>query len=403
MRCRAASFPMLALFVLIGGSAATPAGAQGLDTLFSNLFGNRRPAEPAPQAAPQKPRRATTPARPVFSVPVVDTEKPVSDAKIIVTVVGDSLGIQLGQGLRDALKGRPEVGFVNKARGNTGLSNTAERDWPKSMRDFAAGSERSNLAVVMIGSNDAQPLRDETGIVQEPLSERWADLYAKRIDEMLLPMQERKIPVLWVGLPISRSDRLNARFLGMNRLFRSRVEKAGGTYVDVWDAFADQEGRYQAVGPDIGGEVTKLRTTDGVHFTKPGQRKLAFFVEREAIRLLDLNKPDEAATMPDELREQIRRQGVPDAPFAPDDIRNAVPMPDVARLSPELRKREAGPIAPLTEAPVTPAGTLAQGQSGLPADPALRAATRLSDEVFSVGKAQYPKPNRGDDFGWPRR
>ena len=109
--------------------------------------------------------------------------------------------------------------------------------------------------------------------------------------------------------------------------------------------------------------------------------------------------------MPEELREQIRLQAEPArGPPTPGDIRNAVPLPDIASIAPELQKREAGPIVPLTVQPVASAGTLIDRPlAPPPTDIALRDATKLSNEVFAVGKVQYPKPNRGDDFGWPRR
>ena len=43
----------------------------------------------------------------------------------------------------------------------------------------------------------------------------------------------------------------------------------------------DEAGRFLQQGPDFEGQTRRLRSYDGVYFTKPGARKLAHYVERE--------------------------------------------------------------------------------------------------------------------------
>ncbi len=72
----------------------------------------------------------------------------------------------------------------------------------------------------------------------------------------------------------------------LNDLYRSRADKAGIVYIDVWDGFVDEDGRFAQSGPDFEGQTRRLRAGDGVHFTQAGARKLAHFVEREIDRWL---------------------------------------------------------------------------------------------------------------------
>ena len=74
--------------------------------------------------------------------------------------------------------------------------------------------------------------------------------------------------------------------LFLDALYRDAAGKAGITYVDVWDGFVDEAGRFLQKGPDFEGQIRQLRSYDGVYFTKPGARKLAHYVEREITRLL---------------------------------------------------------------------------------------------------------------------
>jgi uncharacterized protein len=341
---------------------------------------------PTRRIAPNKPQSVI--------IPSIDSEKPSEQATIIVTIIGDSWGVQLGQGLREALSTKPELGISNKARSETGLVNTSLRDWPKFVTELTNSNERNNLTIIMIGSNDNQPMRDETGVNIEQGSDKWKEIYTKRVDEIVNAFQKKKTPLIWVGAPITKLDKLNSNLVFLNKIYRERTQNAGFTYIETWELFADSDGKYSNIGPDINGTIIKLRSDDNVHFTKSGARKLAFFVEKDLEKLLTGN------TL------KIEPQPVPIVPAAPvlqiplpqtqTDIRNAVPLPDAASLAPVLQKREAGPVMPLSSLPISSSDKLAERTA--PAQQKTPAR-----EVFEQGLAPYPKPNRGDDFSWPRR
>ncbi len=202
-------------------------------------------------------------------------------------------------------------------------------------------------------------------------SDRWAELYTKRIDETIAALKSKGVPVFWVGLPAIRGTRSTADVLYLNDLFRARAEKAGITYIDVWDGFVDEGGRYSQHGPDLEGQTRRLRSGDGVHFTKFGARKLAHYVERE-------------------IRRLMQNRAVPVALPGP----GAAPAPD-AHPGPAARPL-AGPVVPLN---VLPAGSEELAGAG-----AARQATSdpVAARVLAKGEAITPAPGRADDFAWPR-
>ena len=117
-------------------------------------------------------------------------------------------------------------------------------------------------------------------------SDRWVELYNKKIDEMIAVLKSKGVPVLWVGLPAVRGPKSTSDMLFLDSLYREAAGKAGITYVDIWDGFVDEAGRYLQQGPDFEGQIRRLRSYDGVYFTKAGARKLAHYVEREITRVL---------------------------------------------------------------------------------------------------------------------
>ena len=131
--------------------------------------------------------------------------------------------------------------------------------------------------------------------------QRWAELYKKKIEEMIGVLKSKGVPVLWVGLPVVYGPKATADTLFLDSLYRDVAGKAGITYVDVWDGFVDEAGRFVQKGPDFEGQIRQLRSYDGVYFTKAGARKLAHYVEREITRLLaarsaPITLPTEPAT-----------------------------------------------------------------------------------------------------------
>ena len=97
--------------------------------------------------------------------------------------------------------------------------------------------------------------------------ERWVELYTKKIEEMIGVLKSKGVPVLWVSLPAVRGPKATVDTLFLDALYRSAADKAGIIYVDVWDGFVDEAGRFMQKGPDFEGQIRQLRSSDGVYFT----------------------------------------------------------------------------------------------------------------------------------------
>jgi len=203
--------------------------------------------------------------------------------------------------------------------------------------------------------------------------ERWVELYNKKIEEMIAVLKSKGVPVLWVGLPAVRGPKATADMLLLDSLYRDAAGKAGITYVDVWDGFVDEAGRYVQQGPDFEGQPRRLRSYDGVYFFKYGAIKLAHYVAREITRLMATRSTPIA---------------LPTEPATPDA--NALPGQPAPRPL-------AGPILPLVASSV---GTdqLLGGSGSRPA-----AVDALAARTLVKGEPLAPPAGRADDFAWPRR
>jgi uncharacterized protein len=338
------------------------------------------------------------------------------DATVKIVVMGDANADWLGYGLEDAFSDDPEIGVVRKHRTDSGLVRYDQRrdsEWPQVAREIIA-AEKPDLVVMMIGSNDRQTIREkvlaapanalpeqptEAGPAKPPdlerqpagrqhpkltpaqarqeasgpwefRSEKWEQAYIKRIAGTIAALKSGGVPVIWVGLPSQRDTDATADASYLNELYRSEAEKAGIAYVDIWDGFVDEAGNFSPQGPDYLGQTRRLRSNDGIYFTKFGARKLAHYVEREIEHIVGNKSVSVALPAP-----------VGSDPQAP----NA--KPDAAAQRPA-----AGPVVPLTQTQIAPEELLGGGA----AVPAAVAGASMTGTRFAAPSG------RADDFSWPR-
>jgi uncharacterized protein len=328
-----------------------------------------------------------------------------------VVVIGDGLADWLSYGLEEAFTDTPEIGIVRKIKPYSGLvryeaARGEVQDWSQAVKDLV-GPEKPAAIVVMLGMNDRLPLRDRPppakssttspqgqdakasaqtpadaaqreqpaaaperrppGGIYEFHTDKWAELYDKRIEEMTTALKSIGVLVLWVGLPAIRGTRSTSDMSYLDELYRAHAEKSGVTYVDVWDGFVDDKGNFAVQGPDFEGQTRRLRTFDGINFTKAGAEKLAHYVEHE-------------------LRRAMTSPVVPVALPGPEEQPKGNTRPEI------------GPVVPLTATGGGEGGDLL-GASNRPAQ---RETDPISTRVLTHGDALAAPSGRADDFSWPR-
>jgi hypothetical protein len=366
--------------------------------------------------------------------PVVDSTRAPPPRKLeapptnTVVVIGDSMADWLAYGLDETYADEPDMGVERKVRAYSGLirydSKNETLDWPQSIKD-ALAAEKPNAIVVMLGLNDRIAIRDRApprsvppqkgeppvpaaaqaqqapppqpasppldseaatpnaavadtparltpGGTYEFHTDAWMEIYGKRVDDMIAALKSKGVPVVWVGLPAIRGQKSTGDMSYLDDLYRARAEKAGITYVDIWDGFVDEQGRFALQGPDFEGQTRKLRTPDGVHFTKAGAVKLASYVDHELRRVM-LNRTAPLALPGPEESSPAKSGAV--------GVR-----PDV------------GPVVPLTGGGEADAGDLL-GASGHPSQ---ATADPVATKVLNRGDAISAPAGRADDFTWPR-
>jgi uncharacterized protein len=303
---------------------------------------------------------------------------------VLATEKADVIVVMLGLDDRVAIR-EPAVDKSDNKSGNKKDARAKPDGKPSSAKPAAKPDGTTKTPDFELSPDNAADSSDVRPVIEPEKSarspnglhefreKRWVELYREKIEEMIGVLKSKGVPVLWVGLPVVRGPKATADTAFLDALYRDAAGKTGITYVDVWDGFADEAGRFLQQGPDFEGQVRRLRSYDGVYFTKAGALKLAHYVEREINRLLA------ARSAPIVL---------PSEPATPDA--NALPnQPAVRPL--------AGPIVPLTASSI--------GTDQLLGGPGARPATidAQAARVLVKGEPLSAPAGRADDFAWPRR
>ena len=272
-----------------------------------------------------------------------------------VLVLGDSLAEGLWSGLYRTFQEDKNLEIVNQSKVSSGFVRVDYYDWNKALDDILKDNNYQ-MAVVMFGANDNQPIRQGKEYFK-PGTDAWREAYGKRVEAFIKKLRDKKLAVYWAGLPIMRSPNQSDDAQFLNDVFREKSFINGAKFVDTWSGFTDDSGRYSAYGPDMEGQVKRLRADDGVHFTMRGYLKLAHFVEKEMRHDLSLAKLERNIPLAGDAQEQAKIMGravnagptappppaatpvppaaeVPDSGIPVDDAANASPAPDAVGAAP---------------------------------------------------------------------
>jgi len=360
----------------------------------------RRRYGPAPRyAAPSYPARRIGSRHPAGEREAADQPiKTKTNPSRTILVIGDALADRLAQGIDQEFADNPDVQVARKTKSVSSLTRSDVFDWVESARTTIAGPQHYDVVVILIGINDWQPMQSN-GSTLDPGSDAWREAYGKRVEALLDVFNEKGIPVVWVGLPLMSLPKYSEQLQSLNALVRAATTAKGETFVDLHDAFANEDGKYTDTGPGSNGVVVRLRSSDGVGFTKAGALKAAYFADIEVKRILG-EKP---ATTPDAVMASPGGS----APATPGGLSPSAPNGDVERLIDQMagtpfpsdpvpliaklpERPLVGPVYSLTTPERSPDGQLV----------APTARARPVTASFAGGLISAPKPGRSDDFGW---
>jgi hypothetical protein len=244
-------------------------------TLMDMLFGEPEVIGVVPQQVQEAPKKKRVPqaALPPAKPPV---EKAIGATR--VAIFGDSLAADLGKAMERFYAEDPNLSVLNMGVGSSGFVREDFFNWDKTIEEQIAANT-FDVAVMIIGINDKQSITQD-GNSYKALTDEWNVVYTNRVNAVLAKLRGAKKPVIWIGLPPMEQQSFSAAMSQVTAIQRLASFSGGVEFLDVYERFLDENGKYSAYGPDISGKEVQIRKSDGIHFSAAGSDKLAFYVSQ---------------------------------------------------------------------------------------------------------------------------
>lgn len=243
-------------------------------TLWDLLFGGGE--EQAAPAQPQQPAQSASPSVTVLAPAEPEVEKAENATRL--AVMGDSLAIDLTRALERAHAEDPNIVVYGYGVSSSGFVRDDFFDWNAQVAELIA-EDAFDIAVMIIGINDRQPIGDAA-----PLTDEWREAYSARLTRFLNQLRAAGKPAIWVGLPPMEASSYSAAIAQISSLHRLAAFSGGAEFVDIYERFVAEDGSYTSYGPDLSGQNVSMRKSDGIHFSAAGSDKLAFFIDQSLRR-----------------------------------------------------------------------------------------------------------------------
>jgi hypothetical protein len=247
---------------------------------------------PPPPSRPAAKTPKPTKVRPTSGHPAKPPPKPPKEAfspkrKLRLWIAGDSLVITPGwaiiraAGRARAIQSVP-VGDGPDGQVATGLERPDVFNW---FREVAKQVRKlkPHAVVLDFGGNDDHGYM--TGLpkgtsIGDFGSATWRAEYGRRVGGMMDIANRAGAFVVWIGLPITRSDAQTNRFDVINSVVETEARKRKGrvAFIDTYTTFASESGGFAQYLTDSSGKKVLVRAPDGVHFERAGGDMIARMV-----------------------------------------------------------------------------------------------------------------------------
>lgn len=250
--------------------------AQRRRTLFDLLFGDEeqeRERRREEQPVVERPVRRQQPQQRA-ALPPPKPEVTKAEGATRLAVFGDSMAGDVARALERLFAEDPNLVVIPQGVGSSGFVRDDYFDWNKTIAEQIA-EDAFDIAVVIIGINDRQALGG-----MEPLSAEWTAAYSQRVSNFVSQLRSANKPTIWIGLPPMEANSYGQAIAKISELQKLAVFSGGAEFLDIYERFLNEEGKYSSFGPDLNGNRVRMRKEDGIHFSAAGADKVAFYLSQ---------------------------------------------------------------------------------------------------------------------------
>ncbi len=193
-----------------------------------------------------------------------------------VLIFGDSLMELVSRSMRREINRNPSMESESVVSIGSGLARMDLFDWNERIQGAVEDFE-PNIAVVMIGANDNQPMKTDSGTVALGTPE-WSREYRRRVAHMVEILTDGGVEkIYWIGMPDMRTANLQRETIRINEIVRERANADRNIeYIDTVQMFSVEPGKFSPYIIDRNTAMpVHVRNPDGVHLNRAGADMLS--------------------------------------------------------------------------------------------------------------------------------
>jgi hypothetical protein len=223
-----------------------------------------------PKGLPHTPGAGSTTSTTTTTVPADPRPTPANPLRVLI--IGDSLGIDLGDSLQNDLANTDVVLATVDARESTGLSRPDYFNWPVELQ-YDMAKINPQVVVIMMGANDPQDFPGPPDIAYG--TPQWTAEYRQRVAQFLHIATANGAKVIWVGQPPMQDPGRNAAMEVLNDLVAFEARRVPGvTFLSSWHLLGGPKGQYTPYLV-VNGQEVNVRDPDGTHIAPGGGEVLS--------------------------------------------------------------------------------------------------------------------------------
>ena len=192
-----------------------------------------------------------------------------------ILLMGDSLANSCGTAFIPLVNKREDLKIVKYGKVSANLSNPVFDQWFNNL-DEVLMENQFEIVIIMMGANAAQAI-DEGETRWEYGSERWEQLYRQRAEKLINKIKEEGVEIYWIGIPPMLNRNYNLKMETHNQRIARICREMGVNFLPVDSVIGNESGNYQEFRIQ-GGTQVRIRTNDGIHYTRAGGDIIARYI-----------------------------------------------------------------------------------------------------------------------------
>lgn len=219
-----------------------------------------------------------------LSLILVHLQVKAADKPERVLIIGDSMMRVTAHAITLALDKHDGVESKSHTSLGSGLARLEVYDWMAKIDQLVA-EFNPDLSIVWFGTNDRQAMKTDTGIIRET-DPGWEAEYAGRIGMVMDKLTAAKgAKVIWLELPVMKDPQITENVDLINRLAKAEADKRDAvTFYNTRLILGRKADKYSPNIINNQGRMVTLRSSDGVHLSRPGADRVAADLDKNLFK-----------------------------------------------------------------------------------------------------------------------